>query len=236
MASQNEQFPTVGPHSIFSELRKMVKRPMDFEYLRLEPNHGYHAFEDLIDVVRHEWLNWVDREMRVSLDLQDDQQFIDYLGRYTQNIIHHVRGEKIKNRLTGQAEDPSQDLMQEFEQFVGLSTDADEFRKNLITRIGAWSLENPGRDKSKTLPFDVIFPDLMEKLRNKHHENQISKIKAMGELMIDVNTLSSEVQSNKLSETAQMAIKAYKGLQSKFGYGPLGAKEALIELIKSRYV
>jgi hypothetical protein len=33
-----------------------------------------------------------------------------------------------------------------------------------------------------------------------------------------------------------MAKKAYVGLQEKFGYGPLGAKEALVELLKNRYV
>lgn len=235
-ASQNEQFQTLGPNAIFEELRKMVKRPMDFEYLRLEPNNGYHAFEDLIDVVRHEWLTWVDREMRISLELQNDQQFIDHLSRYMQNIIHYVRGEKIKNRLTGQNEEPSQEAMQEFESFVGMTNEVDDYRKNLITRIGAWSIENPARDKSKALPFDAIFPDLMEKLRNKHHEQQISKIKAMGELMIDGNAFNAETPSNKLSESAGMALKAYKGLQEKFGYGTEGAKEALIELIKSRYV
>lgn len=236
MAGQNEQYPTLGPHSIFAELRKMVKRPMDFEYLRLEPNQGYHAFEDLIEVARLEWLNWVDREMRLVLEMQNDQQFFDHLNRYMQNIIHYVKGEKMKNRHTGEAENPSQDFMQEFEQFIGVSGEIDEYRKNLITRIGAWSLENTQRDKSKVLPFDSIFPDLMEKLRNRHHEQQVNKIKAMGELMIDVHSLSAEKQGNGLSEAGEMALKAYRGLQERFGYGPLGAKEALIDLIKSRYV
>ena len=236
-ASQNEQFPTLGPNAVFAELRKLVKRPMDFEYLRLEPNHGYHAFEDMIDTVHGEWLTWVDREMRIALDMHDDRQFLETLSRYTTHITHQIRGERIKNRITGQNEVADQSLMKEFEEFVGLTGDAEEFRKNLISRLGAWTIENPERDVNKVLPYDLIFPDLMDKLRNKHHEQQVAKIRAMGEFLIDINALSSDTSKQKsLSESAEMAIKAYRGLQEKFGYGPAGAKEALVDLIKARYV
>jgi predicted Ser/Thr protein kinase len=237
VAAQNEQFPTLGPNAVLSELRRMVKRPMDFEYLRLEPNHGYHAFEDMIDTVRQEWLDWVDREMRESLGLQDDKQFSDYLARYLTHVTHNIRGEKIKNRITGRNEEADDTLMHEFENFIGVSGDIDDFRKNLISRLGAWTVEHPHRDIGRTLPYAEIFPDLMEKLRNKHHEQQIAKIRAMGEHLIDVNALANEVASGtSLSESAQMAIRAYRGLQERFHYGPLGAKEALVELIKAKYV
>ena len=47
---------------------------------------------------------------------------------------------------------------------------------------------------------------------------------------------SKELARDKMSEAAAMSVKAYTGLQSRFGYGPAGAKEALVELIKSRYL
>jgi serine protein kinase len=242
-AAQNDQFLTLGPTSIFSELRKIVKRPMDFEYLRLEPNHGYHAFEELIDVVNQEWLNWVDREMRLCLELQNDAQFIENLNKYMNHVTHHIRSEKVKNRITGKNEDPDQDLMIDFENQVGASGDIEEFRKNLISRLGAWSIENSSFDKSKGLPFETIFPDLLEKLHKKHHDAQVAKIRTMGEVLIDSNAFATIDKSagrpndtDTLSESKQMALKVYEGLQKKFGYGKLGAKEALVALMKARYI
>ncbi len=240
-AAQNAQFVTLGPNAIFAELKKIVKRPMDFEYLRLEPNHGFHAFEDLIEIVNQEWLNWVDKEMRLCLELQNDALFIETLNKYMTHVTHHIRQEKIKNRITGKNENPDQDLMIEFENQVGASGDIEEFRKNLISRLGAWSIENSNYDKSKGLPYSVIFPDLLEKQHKKHHDAQISRIKAMGEVLIDSNSFAtidkqSPSQIETLSESKQMALKAYQGLQNKYGYGKIGAKEALVALMKARYV
>ena len=237
-AAQNEQFPTLGPNAILFELKKMVKRPMDFEYLRLEPNQGFHAFEEMIETVHQEWLSWVDREMRICLELQSEAQFIESLTRYMTHVTAHVSGEKLKNRITGQNESADQDLLLEFENKVGASGDIEEFRKNLISRLGAWTVENSGWDKKKGLPFEKILPDLLEKLTHKHHEAQVSRIKTIGEVLIDANALSEadkETTAN-LSENTAMALKAYRGLQEKFGYGPIGAKEALVALMKARYV
>lgn len=241
LSSQNDQFPTLGPPAIFSELRKLVKRPMDFEYLRQEAIQGYHDFEGMIDVVRQEWLNWVDREMKESLELQSDFQLKDLLANHIKNITAFVRGEKIKNRHTGANEEPEAHMMQEFEELVGMSGNSDEVRRNIISRLGAWSIENPGRDMRQGLPYDLIFPDLMEKLRNRFHEKQVAKVKTMGGFILDVATFdqvlnATSLERDKLSEGAALAVKAYTGLQQKYGYGPIGAKEALVELIKSRYV
>ncbi len=241
MASQNDQYLTVGPSAIFAELRKLVKRPMDFEYLRQEAIQGYHDFEGMIDVVRGEWLDWVDREMRDALALQDDRQLKEFLASYMKNIIASVRGEKIKNRITGQNEVSDASLMNEFEEFLGITQGVEEHRKNLITRLGAWSIENPGRDMSAGLPYENIFSELMEKLRERFHDKQIVKIKSMGAFILDISNFdlavsTTSAERDKLSEDASMAIRAYKGMQEKFGYGPLGAKEVLVELIKARYV
>lgn len=238
MASQNDQFPTLGPNAILAELRKIVKRPMDFEYLRLEPNQGYHAFEDLIGVVFEEWMNWVDREMRICFEFQSEAQFLETLTRYMTHATAHVSGEKLKNRITGQNEVADIDLMLDFENKVGASGDIEEFRKNLISRLGAWSVENAGWDKKKGLPYERIFPDLLEKLSIKHHEAQVSRIKEIGAVLIDANALESadKDSSGTLGENSQMALKAFRGLQEKFGYGPAGAKEALVTLMKARYV
>lgn len=237
MAAQNEDFPTFGPNAVFEELKKLVKRPMDYEFLRQEPIHGYHDFAAHIDIVKNEWLDWVDDELKGALNLQEEWQLEEFLENYVRHATAFVRKEKIKNRITGQAEDPNKEFMEQFEAFIGLHTDKEEFRKNLISRLGAWSLENPGKKVGKDLPYSEVFTDLLEKLKTHFHKEQKGKIKAMGAFITDVATFDVLVTGQeKVSESAAMALKAYQGLQIKFGYGPQGAKEALTALIKARYV
>ncbi len=243
LAAQNHNYPTVGPNAVFDELRQLVKRQQDFEYLRQEPVAGYHDYEGLIEIVRQEWLNWVEEEMRTVLEFEDLAQIHDFVGRYVFQVTRLVRGEKIKNRITGQNEEPDQTLMKEFEGLAGISGDISEFRKNIISRLGAWSVENL-RDPSqppKELPFNKIFPDLVEKIQFHHRESTNAKIRAMGQALMDTNgfdeTLNVDKRDlTKLSEPIQWAVKAHSGLRSRYGYGAKGATEALVALMRARFL
>jgi serine protein kinase len=241
ITAQNDQFPTLSPNAIFAELRELVKRPQDFEYLRQESMGLYHNFEALIEEVRKVWLDWVEEEMRESLDLEQNHQLREFLKNYVFHTTHHVRGEKIRNRVTGKSEDPDASLMKEFEQLAAVPAGASaEFRKNIIARLGAWSVDNSKRIMGDELPYVEIFPDLMEKLVGHFRESQNSKIRSMGALVLDLKEIEALTHgpsdAQQLSESRQMLMKVYKGLQQRFGYGPKGAQEALVELIKARYV
>ena len=236
VAAQSDQYPTLGPNAVITEIRKLIKRPMDFEYLRLEPNHGYHEFEEFVETTKREWLNWVDREVRTVLDLNDEKQFHDQLARYVAQISAHIRGERMKNQFTGLDEKVDEQRMREFEELIGVKADFEDYRKNLISRLGAWSMEHPDLAKVKPLPFTSIFPDLLEKLQDKSHQDQVEKLRLMAEVVVDSDGLSHIEGKSTPTEAEAMALKAYKGLQRQFGYGAAGAKEALIELIKSRYM
>jgi serine protein kinase len=241
ITAQNDQFPTLSPNAIFAELRELVKRPQDFEYLRQESMGLYHNFEGLIEEVRKVWLDWVEEEMRESLDLEQNHQLREFLKNYVFHTTHHVRGEKIRNRVTGKSEDPDASLMKEFEQLAAVPSGASaEFRKNIIARLGAWSVDNSKRVMGDELPYVEIFPDLMEKLVGHFRESQNSKIRSMGALVLDLKEIEAVTEASsdaqQLSESRQMLMKVYKGLQERFGYGPKGAQEALVELIKARYV
>ncbi len=238
MAAQNDQFPTLGPGAVFAELDKLIRRPLDFEYLRIEPNQGYHDYEGMLKLVRQEWLNLVDREMEACLELDRKDQINESLERYVRNVMANVRKEKVKNRITGQFEEVDESLMTEFENFISVTDNREDYRRNLISRLGAWSIENPGRAAGgQALPYDKIFTDIVKRLRAKFHEQHVAKIRTMGALFVetagfDVEALKKRPSTN---EAEGLAIRVFEGMQAKFGYGPAGAKEALTELIRSRY-
>jgi len=241
LSAQNDSFPSLSPNSIFSELKDMVKRPQDFEYLRQESMGLYHNFEGLIDSCRDVWLDWVEEEMRQSLDLEEITQLSDFLEKYVYQSTHYVRGEKVRNKLTGKSDEPDASLLKEFEKLIGVgSGQEEEFRRNIIARLGAWSVDNSTRPKGEELPYAKIFPDLMERLQGHFREAQNSKIKGMGAILLNIRDIEGITNmsgdSTQLSESRQILLKVYKGMQDKFNYGPKGAFEALVDLIKARYV
>lgn len=239
LAAQNNRFPTLGPNAILSELEKVVHRPLDFEYLRIEPNQGYHDYAGFLETVREEWLNLVDREMLAALNFERRGQIREFLSRYMTNVTHYVRGEKIRNKVTGKSEDADETLMREFEVTAGVMNDAGEFRRNLISRLGAWRVEHPEVDVTKGLPYDELFPDLTARIENEFRGQDVAKVKLMGGAILDAGLFETALGSKTpdgLSEGVQLAVKAYRGLQEQYGYGPEGAKEALVTLVRARYL
>jgi predicted Ser/Thr protein kinase len=237
MAAQNETYPTLGPNAVFAELRKLVKRVADFDYLRQEPvTGGYHDFESFISVVHDEWLNWVDQELRGVLKLHRPDQLEEYLSSYFKQVISFVRGEKVRNRMTGKNEDADESFMNTFEDMVEADTERGEFRKNLISRLGAWSIENKEQSKEKII-YSEVFPQLVEKLKKYFHKQDTQKLAAMGKVFLEVQNFEELEHKNEssLSESEALALQAFHGLQKQFNYGALGAKEALMELMKVRY-
>ncbi|NCN28706.1 serine protein kinase PrkA, partial [bacterium] len=86
-AAQNSNFKTLGPNVILNELRKLVKRVSDYDYLRQEPvPGGYHDFEAFIDIVSVEWLDWVDSQMRKVISLHSDIQIEDSFASYIKQV------------------------------------------------------------------------------------------------------------------------------------------------------
>lgn len=238
ISAQNEQFATLGPNAIFAEIKKMVKNNRDLEFLRQEPYNGFFDFLGMIHHVKTEWLNWVEAEVSECLELDNKAKHEELLGRYVGTIVSFVQKESVKNRITGKYEAPDESFLKTCEEMLGIQGNAPEFRSQVVSKMGAWSIENPGWDKAKGLPFAQVFPDLLEKLIANYQETQSRKLKAMGKLIVDVGGFEELLKANpaELSEAAQHVLKAYTGLQSKYAYGPLGAREVLTELVKSRYV
>ena len=89
--------------------------------------------------------------------------------------------------------------MVEFEGLVGASNSGniDDFRKNFISRLGAWSVERAGKMPPKDLPYEEIFPDIFEKVRQALHEKQSLKIKLMASHLLDVSALDMALMTDR---------------------------------------
>lgn len=236
LAAQNPEYSTLSPSAIFNELGKLVKQVNNYEYLRQEALNGYHSFAQFIEVVKDEWLSWVDKEFWASTELENTENIEDYLVKYLNLALKSARGEKIKNQISGEMTTPDESMMQSFEKQVGISSNHKQFRNQLVEKLGAWAVSNQ-HDNTQALPFLEIYPDLVSKIQASNRQEHFDKITQMAELL-DSKDIFTKIQNEDaatLNDASKQLLTIYKNMQSKHGYGEIGAKEAITELLKTRY-
>lgn len=237
-AALKSENKTLGPLAILRELRAHVLKRSDYEYLRLEPVTNYHDYTQLIEFAYQHWMTAVDTEIRSVLGMGELPKIREMIQQYVQKIMMLSRGEKVKNRITGKSEDPSTNEIESMERALGVHEGIEEFRQSILGRLGAWSIENK-KTLSGVLPFEEIFPDLVQRVRRGLRAEEDQKLARVAEVFSqqDVAKLSDtkDLDSSQLSEGEKLAIMAYRGLQREKAYGSLGALEAIGEYVRFRF-
>jgi serine protein kinase len=229
-AAQNPEFPCLSPLSVLREMEEFVKRITEYEFLKQDIKDGYHDSTEFINIVRGDYLNRIDREVRDSMGIYETNQWEEFLKKYVQQISLVLKKEKTKNPITGKMEDPDVNLISEFEKIVGAPDDAaekDAFRQNIISQIGVWSLDHPNRP----VAYAQVFPEFWNRLEKHYFESQKSLLTKMSDALL---VYDSE-DHDPTSEGARLARTTIDNMKNRLGYCEKCAKEVITFLLKQRY-
>jgi predicted Ser/Thr protein kinase len=221
---------------VIEYLTKLIAKKNDYDFLNMAPQADYHNPSRFIDLIKEHALDTFDRELRSSLGLVDDRSYEDFIRRYIENINALNKGEKIKNVTTGKYIDPDQFFIKEFETSIGLKEDPKTYRSLLLSKLGAYSLDNPG----KPILYTEVFPDLVDRLQESFRFEQKKVI-----LVLSKNILYFEAELSKTidphkgtpltDENRKLIETVVANLQNKYGYSTFGAISSLKFIIKERY-
>jgi serine protein kinase len=229
-AAQNSEFGCLSPLAIFREMEELVKHITEYEFLRQDVKDGYHDTTEFINTVKTEYLAKIDREVRDSIGLYDSKQWEDFLKKYVQHISHVLKKEKVKNPITGKMQDPDHTLIAEFEKIVEAPTDAsarDSFRQNIISQVGAWSLDHP----KETVMYGKVFPEFWAKLEKHYFETQKNLLTKMHNALL----VYGDKDTNISDEGAKLAYQTVENMKLKLGYCDHCAKEVITFLMRQKY-
>jgi serine protein kinase len=230
-AAQNPRYRCVTPMAVVEELDALCRDKSVHEFLQQEVVEGYHDHEGFVRVVEAELLDVLDEEIRDSMGMVSEAQYRGHFGRYLGQVSSWVKGERVRNRITGDSEPPDEARMLEFEAIV---MPADEergvFRRSLIATVGAYRLDHPDQTDIDT---QAIFPDLFKRLRDHSYaerKRQLERGKA------DVlRYLSGERAS--LDEKARKGVeRTLATLRERYAYCEHCAADAVLFLMRRRYV
>jgi len=228
-AANSAQYDYVSPLAIFDELDELCKGVTVYSFLKQEPlPGGFHENRKFIDVVRGRWLDEVDEETRDSLGLIEQAEYARLFRRYVEHALHFTKKEKVESEVTGQLIDPDQDMMRDIEKTLGVTADNDDFRHDLISRIGAWSLDHPGQKPV----YEEVFPDMFKRLRDSYFEEQRKVVKrALDDLVAHLTDGARHLDA----EDKKSAERAVHTMIERYGYTRESARDAITVLVRARY-
>lgn len=228
-AAQKATDGCVTAELILSELAALVQEASIYPFLRQEPQSpGYYDHKGFIDVAREWHLDRSDARVWRATGLAEEARHAELFSRYMDQVTHLVRHEKIQNPVTGAHEDPDEKLMQEVEKALKIEGDVGEFRQSLMTRIGAWSVDNPGEKPS----YPEIFSSHYHMLRQGYYKKQKGRVITMLE---DALILLTEENPSLPKQRIKAATDMVERLKNENDYCDVCAREVISQLMKSRY-
>ncbi|MBU1533799.1 hypothetical protein KKF84_00680 [Myxococcota bacterium] len=190
--------PWLSAVNVFKEMERLGKDKSTHEFLNYPAQEGgYHDYKAIVAFALSHWESQVARDLWAAAELVDVGATNERLERYITTIIHYIKGEKIKDEMTGAYMDPSESAMKSFENELGITEDPYEYRSSCISRIGAYKIDFP--EENVQLP--VIFSRELETLTEKMLSERSHQLKNILEgLLVYLSTEreSSEEVSGQL--------------------------------------
>jgi predicted Ser/Thr protein kinase len=226
-AAAYPEFPCLSPLAVMKALRVLVKDVSVYDFLRLTPQSGYCDTPRVVDDVETEYRELVEEEVQDAMDLVAEKEYQRLFEDYFVHVRAYSRGEKVLNKQTGDLEDPDEDLMGEVEKAIELKEKPDVFRKNLVTRIAAYSIEHPGQK----IEIRALFADLFRALKVDVYKKREKQIET---LLRDILRFGTD-EFRSLIPSQQRAVKrSLARLKARHGYCLSCAKETVAYVLKQR--
>lgn len=128
---------TINPFMLLNELESGLKH-----HSLIASEEQRKRYRELISVVKDEYEDIVKNEVQRAITADEDAikrlcaNYIDNLKAYTQK-------EKVRNKYTGQDEEPDERLMRSIEEKIDIpESRKDDFRREIMNYIGALAIDN----------------------------------------------------------------------------------------------
>lgn len=126
----------VNPFMILNELESGLKH-----HSLIINEQQRKQYKDLLAVVTEEYEDIVKDEVRKAISA-DEEAMGKLCGNYMDHVRAYTQKEKVRNKFTGQNENPDEKLMRSVEEKINIEVSRkDDFRQQIMNYIGALSLE-----------------------------------------------------------------------------------------------
>ncbi len=228
-AANSPRHPYVSPLVVLEEIAELCKQSSLHEFLRqdVQPG-GYHDHRRFVDQVRERLWDKIDDEVRSALGMIEESEYARIFEQYITHVTHWLKKEKVRNPMSSKMEDPDEGLMREVEKTLEITGKSDDFRGNLIAKIGAWSLDHRGERPV----YAAIFGEHMKKLKDAYFERHKKIITRGVQGLVGVLTGN---EGGFSADQLEQARAARATLLDKFSYREDSARDLVVQMARQRY-
>src|SRR6185503_4095685 len=127
---------TINPFMVMSELEKGLRH-----HSLITQDDQRKRYGECIGLVKREYEEIVKNEVQRAISADEDA-ISKLAANYIDNVKAFTVKEKVKNRYTGQDEDPDERLMRSIEEKIDIADNRKEdFRREMMNFIGALAVE-----------------------------------------------------------------------------------------------
>jgi predicted Ser/Thr protein kinase len=232
-AAQRDERPCVSPLGLFAGIRELLTDKSVFAFLQVSSDGDFMDQDKILSMVDEHYLDLLEEETAEAMGLVTESSYQELFDRYVQHVSHWLRKEKLSDPVTGSAVAPSAELMAQVEGIIRTGDeDAEKFRKNLISRVGAYALEaeRSGSPVQGKPDYARVFPAMFERLRDDFVDKRKGIIRKL------LENLLRQMEGARMEPRDEAAAQQTRNLLvERFGYCEACAGEALAYLLQRRF-
>ena len=229
-ASMSRNFKCLSPFAILGEMESLCNKVREYPFLEREKESGgYHDYLGFVEHVEEKLLDNVEEEIRVASGIVEEHKHEELLTKYILHVSNAVKGEKIHDESTDTYEDPDESLMKSIEDdFEVKDSDRQVYRQNIISRIGGWAVEHPG----KKMLIAAVLPGQLRKLKENYFEKHRAKVaKTAASALAILEQKESTLDKSELKD----GTKLLENMINDHGYCKHCARDAIARLSARRF-
>jgi serine protein kinase len=133
----NDQFAgCVNPFMVLNELESGLRH-----HSLIKSEDQRKIFRELLTVVKHEYEDIVKNEVQRAISA-DEEAISRLCSNYIDNVKAYTQKERVRNKYTGQDEEPDERLMRSIEEKIDIpDSRKDDFRREIMNYIGALAID-----------------------------------------------------------------------------------------------
>ncbi|AKV01258.1 putative serine protein kinase, PrkA [Labilithrix luteola] len=228
-AAQSQLYKCLSPLATLEEIDQLSQHKTEFEWLQQDTQAGgYHDVKLFREALLSRLLGTWEQEFYAASGLVAEEQYDDLFERYVQHVSVWTKKERIRNKITGEYEEPDEGMMREVERLLDVKGDPQEARKQMISAIAAWAIDHPGQKVDGR----NVFPQYLRRLRDAIFADKRAEVaKRARDIVVLVRDEGSGLDMNHKREAREVLDR----LASRFGYCDNCAADAASMLVRKRY-
>ena len=227
-AVQSGRGGVVTGEQVLGQIKRLVSDTSVYEWLTVQPEEYYGDQAKLIEYVRRHYVRKVDMELKVAMEMIEETQYTALLERYVAQASAFLQKQRVVDKTSGAERDVDLDFLKEVENIIGPSEKSVAVRQDIVSRLGAYALDNP----DEKVEYEILFSKEIEKLERHYFDRQRERVAGLNE---DLLLYMTEGPKELGPEKASLVAGVLERMEKRFGYAPECTREVVAMLIKTYY-